>query len=141
MTADTSQQIAAEIPTDPDDLYLYLRDRTSDASEIADRLAVQLGGTPFAVARACDLVDDALGRIQHDNDIDQQRANLAENIEAAINAVTAADRSLAALMGDLYDVEYAEGIRSREVEAFLNDARRMLRAAAALNPCPPADQR
>ncbi len=45
----------------------------------------------------------------------------------------------------LYDVEYAESTQGRDLGAFLDDAARALRAAAALNrlcapPAPPGRQ-
>lgn len=147
MTTDTTgqrtggAQLAAEpIPTDPGGLYDVLRELPPGAQcEVADILGVQLGGTPDAIARACEMVDEALGTIAHEEEIDRERAHFAECIAAARKAVAATQASLATLSGDaMYDVDYAEGgQRVLDLRAFLDDAARMLRAAAAINPCPP----
>lgn len=141
MTTTTDQATTAEqVPTDRAGLFDFLRKLTPwEQSDVTDRLAVQLGGSPEAIERACALVDVSLQDIAQDNAIDRERANLAQHLAAAAQSLQAADGSLTHLCGDLYDVEYAEGgQRVLDLRVFLDDAARMLRAAAALNPCPPA---
>lgn len=138
-TAEPAAQPAAElIPTDPQALYEYLRKLTpAEHCDVADRLSVQLGGTPPAIDRAVDLVEDTLRAIAHDDLIDRLRASLAEHLATAAAEVQAARNAVDRLSApDVFDVEYAEG--GWDLRAFLDDAGRMLRAAAAANPCPPA---
>lgn len=137
MTAE--RPAAGSIPTEPTELEALLRKLTPGAqTEVADLLAAQLGGTPEAIERATDLVWRALGAIENENAIVQERANLAQHIADALASIRAADASLTNLCGDLYDVEYAEGgQRVLDLRTFLDDAARLVRAAAAFNPCPP----
>lgn len=133
---------AEPIPTDPYLLADYLNKRTAaEQVFIAERLAVQLGGHPDAIARACDLIELALLEAENNRATVRDVANLARDITGASKAIAAAQASLAALLGERsqpYHADYAETVQGLDLRAFLDDAARMLRAAAALNPCPPA---
>lgn len=137
MTTSTTEPIPADVYA----LYEHLRKLTpGEQCEVADRLSIQLGGTPEAIDRAVGLVGEALGMIAHGDLVDQLRAGLAENLADAADAITAAMNAIDRLpAGDVYDVEYAEGgQRVADLRTLLADAGRFLRAAAAANPCPPA---
>lgn len=132
---------AEPVPTEPQPLYLYLRELDpAEQAGTADRLAMQLGGTPEAINRAADLVGRALSLIANEDMIDQLREHLAESLAVAIDAIRASTNAVDRLSSDdVFDVEYAEGGQPVwDLRGFLADAGRFVRAAAALNPCPPA---
>jgi hypothetical protein len=140
MTIETPTPVTAAdtIPTDPAGLHEYLaRTPSSGRPYVADRLAVQLGGTPDAIARACDLVSSQLADVEHDDQIGRWRARLAAQLQDAATAVRVAQGTLGELLGDLFDVEYAESQAGVDMRDSLDDAARALRVAAAFNPCPP----
>lgn len=133
-----ADQDAELIPTDPTGLYDYLRKLpTWEQCEVADRLAIQLGGAPEAIDRAVELVEDALRAIAHDNLVDQVRAGLAESIAAAVDSIQVAKNAVDRLSAD--DVGDMGGQPAEDLRGFLGDAGRMARAAAAVNPCPPKE--
>ncbi|MFI7608827.1 hypothetical protein ACIBTV_27455 [Micromonospora sp. NPDC049366] len=135
---DTPAPAAEPIPTEPQALYHFLRKLPPGAqAQTADLLGVQLGGTPEAIERACDLVDRELRVIAHEDEIVERRGEFADALAAGVQAVIDARHTLARLI-ELYDVEYAEGGQDvLDLTAFLDDAARMFRAAVKLNPCPP----
>lgn len=97
------------------------------------------GGTMFACLNfepiseeaARDAVTAAIEEAEHYERITQHRKILHECIEDAQKRIAMAGRELRTL-GELYDVEYEGG--SADLEAFLADAGRALRAAQALKP-------
>lgn len=71
----------------------------------------------------------------HDRDleIDSCRTELIAALQTARDALTRADRALAALTSSpLHDVEFADGSTGGDVAAFLAEGLRLARAAAAL---------
>ncbi len=63
-------------------------------------------------------------------DIEQHRGALIISLLGAVNALTNAQRALAALMSDqVYDVEFAEGAMGLDLVAFMDDGLRFTRAA------------
>jgi hypothetical protein len=137
-TPDTPAPAAEPIPTDLAGMVEYLRTSQQHPEEIAEQLAVQLGEKIGDRPRAYDLVTCAQVTLETEQDIIRRRAVLTEAMSAALAAVDRASYSLRELRGDkVYDVEYAEGGRAvNDLEVFLVDAGRCLRAAAAINPCP-----
>ena len=66
----------------------------------------------------------------HEIEIEQHRGALVISLLSAVNALTNAQRSLAALMSDqVYDVEFAEGAAGLDLMAFIDDSLRFTRAA------------
>jgi hypothetical protein len=65
--------------------------------------------------------------------IDNHRGELICSISGAINALTRASGSLAALMSNqVYDIEFTEGTTGGDLAAFLDDSSRFARAAYLL---------
>lgn len=152
MASDTVERALADIkdepdggdaiPTDEAGLCEYIRNRpTWDRPFVAERLAVQLGGTPDAIARAVDLVESALsdvGSAESAESAERATRRFAEQLAATTKNLEAARRTLEDLMlGDDYHADYAETRTGLDLCAFLDDSRRFLHAAAAVNPCPP----
>ncbi|MDO2396042.1 methyltransferase type 11 [Mycobacterium avium subsp. hominissuis] len=80
--------------------------------------------------------DRAAGRLtaaeaDHEVAVRELRARLGDELQAAIGAARQAARTLAELSGPVYDVEYAEGERGRDLAALIETARRELTAAQA----------
>jgi len=66
-------------------------------------------------------------------DIDKHRGELICAIAGAINALTRASGSLAALASnEVYDIEFTEGATGGDLAAFLDDSLRFARAAYLL---------
>lgn len=85
---------------------------------------------------AQDAADRAAGRLtaaeaDHEVVVRELRARLGAELHAAIDAARHAGRTLAQLSGSVYDVEYAEGERGRDLAALIETARRELTAAQA----------
>lgn len=104
-------------------VHVALLDDTNPATSEIDRCADET---------ACQQrLDDSI----RDSNINADRAALANHLQAAINSVDLATRTLSELSGpQLFDVEYAEGHAGRDMAHWLNEARRVLSAAAAINP-------
>lgn len=138
-TAEIGDDSSEQIPTDPAGLYQYLAELPSrERPHVADRLAIQLGGTPDSIERAVNMVGSALEDIENDEECDRKARLFAEQLAATLEQLGRTRRTLDDLMSDgLFHVEYAESRTGLDLAAFLDDAGRMLRAATALNPCPP----
>lgn len=66
----------------------------------------------------------------HEIEIEQHRGALVISLLGAVNALTNAQRALAALMSDqVYDVEFVEGATGVDLTAFIDDSLRFTRAA------------
>ncbi|MGA5183042.1 hypothetical protein [Streptomyces pseudogriseolus] len=123
-TADTDDQPGEE------GLYHLLKRLPLRRFDIARRLEEQYGRE-----RATALLEEAERDLEHDEAITTQRVELHEKLTDALDHVYAAARALTELQSPhLYDVEYAETGDAEDLEAFLGDARRALRAARALLP-------
>lgn len=69
----------------------------------------------------------------HDIELEQHRGALLISLLGAVNALTNAQRSLAALMSNqIYDIEFAEGATGLDLTAFIDDSLRFTRASARL---------
>ncbi|MEU9755709.1 hypothetical protein AB0D90_21660 [Streptomyces althioticus] len=111
-------------------LYHLLKRLPLRRFDIARRLEEQYGRE-----RAEALLDEAERDLEHDETILTRRVELHKKLTAALADVHAATRALTELQSShLYDVEYADTIVADDVEAFLNESRRALRAALALLP-------
>lgn len=78
-----------------------------------------------------ELMDAASDLMHHDRNIRQHRLELHDLIQNALSGIHLAERKIKVL-DELGDVEYEGG--SADLEAFLADAARCLRAAQALKP-------
>ncbi|MEU7590648.1 hypothetical protein AB0A95_30700 [Micromonospora sp. NPDC049230] len=125
------------IPTDVQGLFEYLRTMNGwQQSAVADRLAIQLGGTPEAIDRAADLMTRALSLVAQEILILELRQHLADTLAAAADTIKDGLNTIDRLASeDVYDVEFAEG--GWDMRGFLSDAGRFISAASALNPAPP----
>ncbi|MGV9816359.1 hypothetical protein ACWDTQ_31150 [Streptomyces cellulosae] len=111
-------------------LYHLLKRLPLRRFDIAVRLEEQYGRE-----RAEALLDEAERDLERDEAITAQRVELHEKLTDALEDVAAASRALRELQSPgVYDVEYADTIAADDVETFLADSRRMLRAAMALLP-------
>ncbi|MFE7965409.1 hypothetical protein ACFU0X_20635 [Streptomyces cellulosae] len=111
-------------------LYHLLKRLPLRRFDIARRLEEQYGRE-----RAEALLDEAERDLEHDEAILTQRVELHAKLTGALDDVHAATRALTELQSSrLYDVEYADTIAADDVEAFLKESRRALRAALALLP-------
>jgi hypothetical protein len=103
-------------------------------------IAVTVEGLEAFVARglaAQDAANGAVGRptaaeVDHEKLVGLLRGRLERELAEAVELTRRAARTLDELMSDaIYDVEYSEGVAGRDVEHFIDSARRSLSAARA----------
>lgn len=138
-TAELQAAEAGPIPADIGGLISYLTPMPPhERVFVAERLAAQLGGSSAAVERAADMVETALRDIEWGERSARAAQRFGRTLDTLVYDVEAAQRELDKLVdGDNAHVEY-EGRDGADMASYLDDARRALRAAAALNPCKPA---
>lgn len=122
------------------DLYKILdRYPETDVERLERLLAEGNAGIMFGILNLAPLgeedarnaVQAAIDEISHSRHITGQRKNLHESIQNALNWINTAEVKIKTL-DELGDVEYEGG--SADLEKFLDDAGRMLRAALAVMP-------
>ncbi len=86
---------------------------------------------PLGDESAQEIMEAAASEVRHWWTIQNHRKNLHESIADALKRIGMAQREIKQL-GELGDVEYDGG--SADLEAFLADAARLLRAGQALKP-------
>ena len=131
---ETTPGIPTPLPTDRWELtsvLLGLHGQDGRWAEVERRLREQIGDEAKALGVFEEAERDALHFLairSHRNDLCRALDDAAAGIRSALNALDVLTSE------SVYDVEYAEGVDAADMRAFLADAARALRAAAALNP-------
>ncbi|ORW06385.1 hypothetical protein [Mycobacterium kyorinense] len=102
------------------------------AQPLSDRTTA-LTSAPITNPNGEHIMPDTAQPTDNELAIDNHRGELICAISGAINALTRASGSLAALMSNrLYDIEFTEGTTGADLAAFLDDSLRFARAAYLL---------
>lgn len=84
--------------------------------------------------RACQMLDSATATITREKNLAQAQNDLASALDHATSHLRQARAALQRLTdGDAFHTEYAEGTTGRDMDAFLADAERHIRATIALD--------